>query len=273
MLEKFLNEYVSIVAGQGSERIVAILFKKKNVNEFLIARKLDMTINQTRNILYKLADKGLVHFMRKKDLKSGGWYTYFWTLDDYKSLTNYRDMLSGEVERQENLLVVRKTKQFYVCDTCGVEVSDEQALLNDFTCSECGEVYSMKDSEEGVKEIEKIVQKMKDKLSHVQAELDKLESSRTAKLAKKVVKKPVKKKKKAGKKKVVKKGKKKTVKKSAKKVVKKPVKKKKKAGKKKDVKKKARKGKKKKTVSKPKLSKSKKNVMRKKTSLKKRKKR
>lgn len=77
MIEKFLREYISIVAGSGADKILAILFNKKNVNEFLIAKKLNMTINQTRNILYKLADGGLVHFMRKKDLKSGGWYTYF----------------------------------------------------------------------------------------------------------------------------------------------------------------------------------------------------
>ena len=181
MLEKFLNEYVSIVAGSGADKIVAILFKKKNVNEFLIAKKLDITINQTRNILYKLADKGLVHFMRKKDLKSGGWYTYFWTLDEYKSLTNYRDALSKEIEQQEEVLMNMKTKQFYICKTCGAEVSDEQALLNEFTCTECGEVYSLKDSEHGVKEVDKLIQKMKDKLVHVQAELDKLNSSRFAK--------------------------------------------------------------------------------------------
>jgi len=184
MLEKFLSEYVSIVAGSGSDKIVVVLFKKKNVNEFLIAKKLNLTINQTRNILYKLADKGLVHFMRKKDTKGGGWYTYFWTLDEYKSLTNYRDSLSKEIEQQEAILLTNKTKQFYVCNTCGVEVSNEQALLNDFTCTECGSVYSLKNSEQGVKEIEKLIQKMKDKLVLVQVELDKLNASRVPKPAK-----------------------------------------------------------------------------------------
>lgn len=201
MLEKFLNEYVSIVAGSGAEKIVAVLFKKKNVNEFLIAKKLNMTINQTRNILYKLADSGLVHFMRKKDLKSGGWYTYFWTLDEYKCLINYRDSISREVEKQEEILITRKTKQFYICKTCGIEVSDEQALLNEFTCTECGEVYSLKDSEEGVKEIEKLIHKMKDKLDQVQIEVDKLaakqvvvkkEKKTTKAKAKKAVKKKAK---------------------------------------------------------------------------------
>lgn len=213
MLDKFLKEYVSIVAGSGADKIVDVLFKKKNVNEFLIAKKLNMTINQTRNILYKLADSGLVHFMRKKDLKSGGWYTYFWTLDEYKCLVNYKNSVTNEISIQENILAARKTKQFYICKNCNIEVSDEQALLSDFTCSECGEVYSLKDSVEGIREIEKIIQKLTDKANSIQLELDKITPSapvkkeKAVKKAKKEIKpkgkKPVKKEKKKSSKKNV----------------------------------------------------------------------
>ena len=49
--------------------IVDLLYGKANVNEFLIAKKLNVTINQARNILYKLGDEGLVSFIRKKDKK------------------------------------------------------------------------------------------------------------------------------------------------------------------------------------------------------------
>jgi transcription factor E len=213
MLEKFLKEYVSIVAGSGTDKIVDVLFKKKNVNEFLIAKKLNMTINQTRNILYKLADSGLVHFMRKKDLKSGGWYTYFWTLDDHKCLVNYKASITNEITNQQNVLALRKTKQFYICKNCNIEVSDEQALLNEFTCTECGEVYSLKDSVEGIKEIEKIIQKMTEKADLIQVEIDKLVASKPKekekKKGKKVTKSKPKKEKKASKKVASKKGKKK----------------------------------------------------------------
>lgn len=198
MLEKFLKEYVSIVAGSGADKIVDVLFKKKNVNEFLIAKKLNMTINQTRNILYKLADSGLVHFMRKKDLKSGGWYTYFWTLDENKCLINYKASLTNEISMQETVLVARKTKQFYTCKNCNLEISDEQALLSDFTCAECGEVYSLKDSVEGIREIERIIQKLTDKADLIQIEIDKIapvikkeksETKKTKKSSKSKVKK------------------------------------------------------------------------------------
>src|SRR3989338_11520661 len=58
--------------------IMDLLSSKKPVNEFTIAEKLGLTINQTRNIIYKLSDFGLVSFTRKKD-KRKGWYIYFWT--------------------------------------------------------------------------------------------------------------------------------------------------------------------------------------------------
>ena len=68
---ELLVKIATMIAPQGGNRTVEILHKKRNVNEFLISKKLDLTINQTRNILYKLLDAGLVKFIRKKDKKKG----------------------------------------------------------------------------------------------------------------------------------------------------------------------------------------------------------
>lgn len=174
MLEKFLKEIVALVAGSGSEKIVDVLFKKKNLNEFLIAKKLNLTINQARNILYKLGENGLVYFTRKKDSKSGGWYTYFWTLDESKSLANYRDRLLKEIESLENDLETKKTQRFYVCKICGMEVNEENALLYNFTCPECGEVFQLKDSNINIQELDKKITGYQEKVLLVDKELDEL---------------------------------------------------------------------------------------------------
>mgnify|MGYP001579745958 FL=1 len=71
MLKKFLMDVVIIVVGKQSEDLVDILDNKKHINEFIIAKKLNLTINQTRNLLYKLSDYGLVSSIRKKDKKKG----------------------------------------------------------------------------------------------------------------------------------------------------------------------------------------------------------
>ena len=66
MLKKFLKEIIVSIAGKQAETIIDLLDGKKYINEFIIAKKLNLTINQTRNILYKISDHGLVSFIRKK---------------------------------------------------------------------------------------------------------------------------------------------------------------------------------------------------------------
>ena len=89
-----LKDVVSSIAGEKAKSLVDLLSGKKNVNEFLIAKKLKLTINQTRNILYKLADEGIVSFIRKKDSRKGGWYTYFWTINPEKGMMKFKGSLT-----------------------------------------------------------------------------------------------------------------------------------------------------------------------------------
>ena len=118
MQERFLRKIIHDFAGAEAEKLVDLLYQKQNVNEFLIAKKLDMTINQTRNILYKLADEGVIEFIRKKDKKKGGWYTYFWTLKTKKALQIYRDKLLKDTENlKEQLVILQKERRFY-CKNC-----------------------------------------------------------------------------------------------------------------------------------------------------------
>ena len=184
MLEKFLKEVVSIIAGSGSEKIVDILYKKKNLNEFLIAKKLNVTINQARNILYKLGDEGLVYFMRKKDTKSGGWYTYFWTLDEYKSMINYKNKIVKEIDLLNNELTSKKTKQFYFCSSCGMELSEENALPYNFICPECGIVFELKNPISLISELEKKIANLQEKLLLVEGEISLLKDRENAVRAK-----------------------------------------------------------------------------------------
>ena len=126
---KFLKSIVEHLTSKQAVPIVDLLVDKKDVNEFLIAKKLGLTINQTRNILYKLSDFGLVSFIRKKD-KRKGWYIYFWTLNLFKSLSLLEQKMKKESENLEHQLKSRKEKRYYKCDTCSIEVTEEAALSN-----------------------------------------------------------------------------------------------------------------------------------------------
>ena len=182
---KFLKSVVEDLINKQATPIVDLLFGKKHVNEINIAKKLGLTINQTRNILYKLSDYGLVSFIRKKD-KRKGWYIYFWTLNIYQSLSLLEKNLKKQLENLEDQLKSRKEKRFYNCNTCTIEVTEESALLNDFSCPECEEIYELSDNQEIVKELERAINKIRKEINLVSAEIKREQEKLDKKKAKEI---------------------------------------------------------------------------------------
>jgi len=163
---KLLKIVIEDLINKQSVEIIDLLAGKKDVNEFAIAKNLGLTINQVRNILYKLSDFGLVSFNRKKD-KRKGWYIYFWTLNSYQALDLLEDNLKKKLEVLENNLKNRRDGRYYVCNTCSIEVNEESALLNEFICPECEEVYVLSDDSQVIDDLEKKILKFKREIEMV----------------------------------------------------------------------------------------------------------
>ena len=160
MLQKFLRDVVTIVVGKQAEPIADLLNSKKHVNEFILAKKLDITINQTRNILYKLSDQGLVSSIRKKDKKKG-WYTYFWKTEILKALEFLESILNRNIEQLNFQMRSRETKTFYICKRCNLEFNEENALACDFTCNECGGIFTLNDNTKILRDFKRNLDKLK----------------------------------------------------------------------------------------------------------------
>jgi len=169
---KFLKSIVEHLINKQASPIVDLLAGKKDVNEFLIAKKLGLTINQTRNILYKLSDYGLVSFIRKKDRRKG-WYIYFWTLNIYQSLSLLEKKLKEELNQAEIQLKNRKEKRYYICNVCSIEVTEEAALVNDFTCPECEEVYELSNNQEFINSLNKTISRLEKEIQLIGVEIEK----------------------------------------------------------------------------------------------------
>ncbi|MEX0920466.1 MAG: hypothetical protein WDZ69_02690 [Candidatus Pacearchaeota archaeon] len=195
MLKRFLEEAVNIAVGRQAEEIVKLLHTKKHVNEFLLAKKLDLTINQTRNVLYKISDQGLVSSIRKKDKKKG-WYTYFWKIEVLKSLEFLKSNLLRRKYQFEKQVNSRETKRFYVCTRCNIELTEENALLQDFICNECGSIFTLKDNTKVVKEMKKNLDRINNDLELIEEEIvkerDKSDKSKARDLRKEEKKKKIK---------------------------------------------------------------------------------
>jgi transcription factor E len=166
-----LKNLVDEMAGVGTGTIVDILFDKDDVNEFLIAKKMDLTINQVRNILYKLSAEGLVSFTRKKDKKKG-WYIYFWTLDKEKCLRKIEGEYIKKLSELKQTLSDRENKRYYICKGCNIEVGEEKALESDFSCDECTEVYALVDNTNAIRDIKGKITKKENELKEIKSELE-----------------------------------------------------------------------------------------------------
>ncbi|MFH1289816.1 MAG: hypothetical protein ABIH92_00230 [Nanoarchaeota archaeon] len=176
MQERLLKKIITDYAGPDAEKLVDLLYKKQNVNEFLIAKKMDLTINQTRNMLYKLADEGLVRFIRKKDKKKGGWYTYFWTLKTKRSLFKYKDKVTADIDSLgEKASSLEKERHFY-CENCDLAYNEENALLNDYTCPECGETLQMKNTADAAEHLKDEIKKLKETRKQIEREVMDIEA-------------------------------------------------------------------------------------------------
>jgi len=162
------------VAGSSAGKVVEILYGKKNVSEVLITKKLKLTVNQTRNVLYRLVDEGLVTFVRKKNSKKGGWYDYFWTLNTGKGFSKFKEKLEKNIETLQQQKNYRMNTRFFSCPLCEKEYTEEQSLLNNYTCPECGEVLVLKDVQKEVAQIERDINKLKSVLESVNQEVEAL---------------------------------------------------------------------------------------------------
>ncbi|HLA22943.1 MAG TPA: hypothetical protein VJZ93_00185 [Candidatus Nanoarchaeia archaeon] len=187
MLDKFLKEVVVEIVGKQYEEIVDLLNKEKYVNEFIVAKKMNLTVNQIRNILYRLSDNGVVSFIRKKD-KRKGWYTYFWRIEILKSLELLKDTIVKKIGRVVNQISMRETKVFYVCRKCNIEMDEENALVHDFTCPECGSIFEIKDDSKLIKELRKNLEKYQSELPPLEKEINVEKEKRNKKKDKEVKK-------------------------------------------------------------------------------------
>lgn len=180
MQRKLLFDLVEDLAGEGNGRIVDVLYEKKDVNEFSISKKLELTVNQVRNILYKLSNYGLVSFIRKKD-KRKGWYIYYWTLNTEKSFELIEKYLEKRINFFETELKKRETDRYYTCPSCGIEVKEAVALEQDFVCDECAEIYELVDNSPYIRDLKSKITRNSKLLDSIKEELEAVRLKKKAK--------------------------------------------------------------------------------------------
>lgn len=247
--DNIIEDLVREIAGEEAIPLVNLIKKKGNVSEFKLAEKLQISVNQVRNLLYKLGAHNLVSFTRKKDKKKG-WYIYYWAFKMGLAGDLIITIKKRKLEELKEKLQYESSQSFFVCPDKHVRVKFENALETEFKCPECGQVLEEHDNKSYIENIKKQIAKLEEdlvketelvriRMEKIKAKQAKIEAKKKPKkIKKKIVKKKPKKKEKVTKRRLKKKPKKKKQKKGKKKFgKKKPKHKHKKVFKKKQIKK------------------------------------
>lgn len=186
--EDLIKELISNVIGQDAVPLVFYIKDKENVSEIKLAEKLGITVNEVRNILYRLSANDLVSSTRKKDMKKG-WYNYFWTLDHLKAMNLLIDYKRGKINNLNNILLQEQNSSFFKCPSGCTRLSNEQALEYEFKCPECNKLLEHEDKIkkiEGIKnEIKRLEGELKE-LSEITIEKVKVKEKKEKVLKKKI---------------------------------------------------------------------------------------
>mgnify|MGYP001592566785 FL=1 len=154
LTNKQIEDLMKEMYGKEILPLIKLFQRKKNINEFKIAEKLKLTINQVRNMFYKLQDRSLVSFTRKKDKKKG-WYVYYWTFNDKVAKNLIISHKQKKLDGLNELLAKEKEINYFLCKDKHVRMRYDEAMDNDFRCPECGELLIQEDKERILRAIKK----------------------------------------------------------------------------------------------------------------------
>ena len=180
MTDRLLDELMIELIGEDSLKLIKLIKSRSNVSEFLIAEKLKISINQFRNILYRLQNYNLVTFTRKKDKKKG-WYIYYWTFNLKRARELLLESKKNKLERFGKRLDRELHNSFYVCPNSCIRMDEDTAMSYEYKCQECGTILAKEDNSKIIDQIKKEIVILKDEL--------KQKETKRKKVKKKVIKK------------------------------------------------------------------------------------
>jgi transcription initiation factor TFIIE subunit alpha len=159
-----LSEVISEVAGEDVLPLVRALKNKKNVSEFNLADTIRQEINTTRNMLYRLYDRNLVSFIRKKDKKKG-WYIYYWTFSPARIKEIAHSLKKQKIARLTERLAREQVTKYFICANKCVRLDFDQATEFEYKCPECGEILHQEDNSKIISDLQKEIVFLEKELS------------------------------------------------------------------------------------------------------------
>ncbi len=196
ILDKIIDDLILEIGGKEVVPLVNLIKNKSNVSEFKLAAKLDITVNQARNMLYRLNSHNLVDFTRKKD-KVKGWYIYFWSFNLSLAKELALNLKKTKITMLKKRLEKENSETYYACPSECVRFDSTNAMEYQFKCPECGRILVREENKKNIDKINREIAAIENDLKELQDLEDKqlkllnrkLEREREAERQKKLRKK------------------------------------------------------------------------------------
>lgn len=160
---KEIDDLVVSLIGEEILPLVAQLKNKMNVSEFKLAENLNITVNQVRNMLYKMHQHNLVTFIRKKDKKKG-WYIYYWTINEAFMREALINFMKRKMDDFRQKLEKEMEGNYFICPNKCTRVSLEQAMAQEFHCLECGELMQQQDNSRTIDNLKSRINELEEEI-------------------------------------------------------------------------------------------------------------
>ena len=170
-LDKLVDDFISEVIGKDVLELVRYLKKRSNVSEFKLAEHFNLTVNQIRNMLYRMYSHNLVDFTRKKDKKKG-WYIYYWDFYLGKALD------AALVHKEKRLGIFREILKreevgnYFSCPDNDVRLEFEQAIEHGFKCPECDKVLVQDNNSRKIQRLTKTIEELEGEIKNCRSVVD-----------------------------------------------------------------------------------------------------
>jgi len=155
-------ELISELVGSDALPAVKYLRNRRNISEFKVAEKIEQDINITRNILYRLYERGLVTYTRKKDVIKG-WYVSYWTFNPkrIKYLIHERNKLRLEKLDYRLKRELKSRNFFFICPRMCIRLDFDHAHELGFRCPECGSLLNQQDNQKTIDHLQNQIKEIK----------------------------------------------------------------------------------------------------------------
>jgi len=130
-----------------------------------LAAQTGINLNSVRHTLYTLYEKRLAEYRRIKNNETG-WLTYLWHLRIEEIYDIISEEMEGILEKLEARERFEEENDFYICKTCGILSTFNQAVDGNFECPSCGLQMGHFDNEILLRALKKRIRAMKETLGH-----------------------------------------------------------------------------------------------------------